>query len=111
MFDLNVPLHEDDWEKDGNQLLKESSEPLGTIAPQELLPSDDLHPISVCSGNTCSTLQCTVATGQTTNSKESDGDGEVQSQSQEFICSPCHPFALSSMVYDTWEEAKVCYDK
>jgi hypothetical protein len=105
MFDLNVPLQEDDWGEDGNQLLKESSQPYA-IVPTELPTRDELNPVSVCSGNTGSTMQCTVATGQTLDSEESDGGDEVQSQSQDIIYSPSDPFTLSSMVYDTCKMQK-----
>jgi hypothetical protein len=81
--------------------LKESSQPCALV-PAELPAGDELQTVSVCSGNTGSTLQCTVATGQTLDSEESDGGDEVQSQSQDVICSPSDPFTLSSMVYDTW---------
>jgi hypothetical protein len=36
-----------------------------------------LHAVSVCSGNTGNTLQCTIATGKTLDSEESDGGDEV----------------------------------
>jgi hypothetical protein len=56
-------------------------------------------------------MQCTVSTGQTLDSEESDGGDEVQSQSHDIICSPSDPFTLSSMVYDTWQDAKSAYNR
>jgi hypothetical protein len=52
-----------------------------------------------------------AANGQTLGSEESDGGDEVQSQSQDIIYSPFDPFTLSSMVYDTWQDVKRCYNK
>jgi hypothetical protein len=42
MFDLNVPLQEDDRGEDGNQLLKESSQPYA-IVPTKLPTRDELR--------------------------------------------------------------------
>jgi hypothetical protein len=110
MFDLNVPLQEYEWGEDGNQLLGQSTQ-LYALVHTELPTGEELHVVSVCSGNTSSMLQCMIATGHTLDSEESDGGDEVQSQSQDVICSPSDPFTLSFMVYDTWQDAKSAYNR
>jgi hypothetical protein len=45
--------------------------------PPELLPSDQLLHVNTSSANMESTIQCTIATGQTLDSEESNDGDEV----------------------------------
>ncbi|RLM69798.1 hypothetical protein C2845_PM17G07370 [Panicum miliaceum] len=94
LFDLNVAAQEFDGETQEN-VIEDMCEPI-------------LVPVTT-SSNACSSILQTIATCETIASEERDEEEEIQSQ--EVNCTPQDAYELSSMVFDSWEQAKSYYNK
>ena len=97
MFDLNVAAQEFDG---GRQEFGENA--------IEAMFEERLIPVTT-SSNACSSMLHTVGTGETIASEDSDDEDKIQSQ--EVSCSPQDAFELTSMVFDSCEQARSYYNK
>jgi len=97
LFDLNVAAQEFDG---GRQEFGENA--------IEAMFEERLIPVTT-SSNACSSMLHTVGIGETIASEDSDDEDKIQSQ--EVSCSPQDAFELTSMVFDSCEQARSYYNK